>query len=975
MLFNTRCFFIGFSLLLTMVLAGCEEAPDDKRNTNPKFYLLSPIVGNEVLDTDENLRIKYSGDVNEETISIVLNGVDVTELMDPSDITGTAKTSLLNVRNALVLGTNTLVISTDVPNSNPTKPPKHFSQTFTFFFDDKKPHIEITCVKVVDENFNDADIDSVACGNAQPYVGATLFVEGNIIDISDIISLQFNYIGDIAQVRETGNANPGINQYTNTINDEGYRTFMAKIPNYPDVTIPTGNPHFSYSVVDVHNQLFTEQFMGTGTMLSNKMALQINEGFLNNINPLVNGMIDHALELPLLAGGLENLVVQGVRSAVPLTISESTLNSIQSKPIGADYSTDRVLAVSPYGGSFCDPFLVNLDPTPNTLVGNFCAAYLREIVISGLSFDTHFSKGANGELLLNLTLDVAELSALAELAGIERLCQVWFGSVCTSDAYVYKGGITSRIQMRNFQMKTTLRVSTSPDLRFTMSRISPISIDLGLFGQVEWVDGACVNGNVCRRSSDLAWAAVFYRLGMDVFNFQAMIDGNSDIPNSNGTPDKKEIVPLMEDILNAYAAPLIDGLFTDDVTPARDGDADDLYLLSEVTKEMDNGAITDNTQATSMSVAISQNAMTISEGNFVADPFRYATSYEPVNGGLGSLFQSQGCYVLQLIGTACGSAFKEQVNHFNEMDMVFALPANSINQYLLSTFQTGNLDDLDFNVSGAVLMHVLPDDIAETDNMNINLSYTQPPLLKFSPDRNGGINPAFTIGGQRFEIGDPGALGSVKVTATNVDVEVVNTTRPGVPLIEANVDIDFEVYVTTFNTSGDPESQDQSKIPALGLKENSLIVRVNKMQEQFEDTPGLVSDGIAAGIQAYLSDDDFQEDFSDAFTTSIMYMLGGEDFKSQKDLIIDVSDTYDPVQLPIPQEILDIEPLLASISEQGMSVLLGDSLPRSYGVIVRQFKIEQQGSYLSVGLDIRNSATGWTSEQETQHFFEFQLVP
>lgn len=969
MLFNTRRFCIGLFLLLSIVLAGCEPASDTEKDTNPKFYLLSPIVGNDVLDNDENLRIKYSGDVNKETISVVLNGVEIKHLMDISDITGRGEVNFFKIRNQLILGTNTVILSTVVPSNNPAKPGKQFSKTFTFFYDDQKPHIEITCVRV--------DSGSCGAGGAQPSVGSTLTIEGNIIDISNIQSLQFNYVGGIVNVRETKNATLGRNEYTNTRNSQGYRTFIAEIPSYPDVTIPTGSPHFSYTVVDVHNQLYSEEFLASGTQLTRKLAMQVNEGFLNNINPLVDGMIGHVLELPLLVGGLENLVVKGVRAVAPLTISENTLSSIRSKPTSADYANDRVMAVASYGSSFCNPALINLDAGRNTInsYANFCALYLRDIAISGLHFDTHFSKGSNGETLLNLTLDANEMSAFAEVAGVEYLCTQWVGSTCMSAEYVYKGGITSRMALYSFQMKTTFQVFPAADMRFSMKRVAPISIDLRPFSNgPDWVDGACIpNDSICRRSSTLAWAAVFYALGMDVFNFQALLDGNSDIPNSNGVPDKKEIVPLITDMLNTYALPLIDGLLTDDFTPARAGDADDLYLLSSATKELDGGTITDTTQATSIGVAIAQNAMTISQGGFVTDPFRYSPTYAPLKGGLGSIYQSQGCFVTKLIGSACGTGFKEQLDHYNEMDLVFSIPANSINQYLLSTFQTGNLHDLSYSTLGTALATLLPDDVAETDNLSVNISYTQTPLLHFSPNRNGGINPCFSVAGFKFCPGDPGALGLIKVTATNVDIDVVNSSRSGAAVISANMDVTFDVYVTSLNTSGDESSLDKSKVPVLGYRENSLVVRINN-PSQFADTVGVVSSATAAVIQAYLESDDFQDDFSKAFRKSIMYILGGEKFKNQDNLIIDVSNLYDPVLLPIPQEILDIEPLLAGIAKQDMSVLLGDSLPRKYGVIVRQFKIEENGTYLSVGLDIRNTAANWTPLEKTQHFFEIQVV-
>ena len=123
----------------------------------------------------------------------------------------------------------------------------------------------------------------------------------------------------------------------------------------------------------------------------------------------------------------------------------------------------------------------------------------------------------------------------------------------------------------------------------------------------------------------------------------------------------------------------------------------------------------------------------------------------------------------------------------------------------------------------------------------------------------------------------------------------------------------------------------------VSLKDDSVKVEVNRLPADLNNSRGLVADRIARTFEAYLLGDDFQRGFRN------------------QDMPISVDDYLGNVSLP--------GGIVLSYSS-----LLSDVLPRYYGVIVRDLSIVENGSYLYVAIDIRNSSSPWTATQIGQQY-------
>lgn len=881
----------GLILLTLLALAGCEEAPDDDVDTDPKFNLLTPKDGVWVLEKDDQeLKLTYSGDVNSDTISIVLNGVAINDKMEVNDFKGRAWAPLSALSNALIQGRNILEVSTDVPPpAGSSEPPEHFSETFVFFVDDQPPHLEITRVT-----------PSEVGADGRPAPGASLTVEGNIVDVADITGITFNYAGGSVRLQLSPTAALADNRYTNVIAADGYRKFRAVLPSYPDLASPSNRLHFSYAVYDVNGHSFTDSFMASGAKLSTKLAFQMNNGFLDNMNPIVNGAIERALGLASLipgsGGDLEGAVAQAARSSLPQTLVNPSINS-------APYPATRILAsaqMNSPGAQWCSALLIR----PAT-GADYCVVYLKDIVYKGLRADTLFWDN-KGELNLNLSLHADEISVSVEIAAVDFS----FGQ------YFYQGGIHGTVGLYNFPITTNLRIYPDSQYLFRAERTSPVSINVTqMFGGPGFT-GYCDPG-VCTDPATLAWASFFYNIGWDVFDSSGSL-------NPDGKPDIQQIVPVIEGYINPFVLPIVDGLFD----PASQDS-----ILQPAVKTLANttqGEIVNETFASSIKTVIFKNAMTISQGNFTADPGFYTDEYLPVGGGLGSHYQPQGCFIMPLpiIGpSGCGTAFPEQINNKAPLDLVFAIPSNSINQYLLAGHQTGRFDDFSLDLPGSFLSNVRSAQIDESDTVNLAFDFNQAPYVHFvSSSENSGATACIWILGQRVCSNDGGAPGSIKVMANNLGISVENTNNPGVSVLDVNVDMEFEIFITHSNGS-----------PVVSLKDDSVKVEVNRLPADLNNSRGLVADRIARTFEAYLLGDDFQRGFRN------------------QDMPISVDDYLGNVSLP--------GGIVLSYSS-----LLSDVLPRYYGVIVRDLSIVENGSYLYVAIDIRNSSSPWTATQIGQQY-------
>jgi hypothetical protein len=928
MLFKAR--LIPVFLIALFFLAGCEERaePDSVRSA---FKLITPVNGSSIYDLDERkIKLGYSINLKPTNILIELNGADITDKFTPAGSSGKVLVDMKKVRNSLVQGDNELLaaeIELDefgVPVLDVNgRPVVIYSKTFNFFMDTVPPRVVINSV-----------VPNVANVDGSPVPGSTITVQGNMIDISVIDSLSFTSPGGTQVLTRTSNDPVGTNQF-----NVETKTFSVNLPNYPDPSVATVSPHFSYTITDRAKQTGTEQFMASGTRIDKQIGLQVNDPLGLNLTSLMNAAVIGAFRSieavnffgvarPLYddpldafnstdpdAAGLPREPVPGEQMKNPrnncVFPSPDIDNVEECRP--SAYTDARVF-IFPASSAQCSGLLFK----PEAGVTD-CVVFIRNLEIRNPYVDFEIDE-KKGDLLMNASLWFLDAIADVEIVGARNLND-GFPPV-TPDNYVYLGGLKGRIQFSKFTIETDFRLYPDSTHILGMERIAPFRLELTDLLKVPAVTGTC---NICSNNIN-PFVMIALALGTDV--------------NNNDVKDKKELIDMIGTTIENRAGPMLDDALAGQLKSA---------TTIKQNEPVNNKQIIRNSAVVDAYAVYNNNAHFVFNGNDRVAPAFYSPEYLPVNGGLGSTFAPQGKYYDNLSPFIKGWGITI-AGVKNLLDLSFAVSANTINQWLLTNHQTAMFAEADlFNLefTGADIAAADIDGVAAADDLRLTFNTNEAPFVEFV-----SANPRFSqvcVLGNCFT--QEPTPGSVKLVVHDLDINLDRTSAPAAAIVDANIDLELQVFLSVV-----------SGAPHFTLVEDSLNITVNSFTEpdSLLLTNAALATAMGEAIEAYLD--------SPAFQTLI----------GPRTELVSLGD------LP---GIGGSGPNCADpSSEEGTFCVGGNNvfyaslftgsgaIPKDFALLFRWFTIEKDGTYLSVGLDVREKPpSAWTAGELAENYITWQL--
>jgi hypothetical protein len=776
------------------------------------------------------------------------------------------------------------------------------SKTFHFFLDDIPPHIIVNSV-----------VPSVANIDGSPQAGSTITVEGDIVDVSLIDSFKFTYPNGSQILTETTNDPVGINEFNNTT-----KTFSVNLPGYPDVTVPTSSAHFSYTIKDAFEHTTTERFMASGTAISRQKALQINDSLTWNIAPIGNALVNNAL---VLANGVNILGLGAPRrlgtlsSPAPGDLMEDPLTNctvsadfppvIQCIPTA--YGSSTRVFIYPSNSNQCSGLLFQ----PSAGVTH-CVAFIKDVRLVSPNVDINFSDNTADQLLATLELWVAEAALDIEVAGIR---------VVGPDTY-YLGGLNGTVSLSRFTVESDIRLTPQSGSLIKATRITPFHLELTDLLKVPTVTGTC---NICSPLIS-PFAMVALALGTDL--------------NSNGKIDKKELITMMgefiEDKIGAAVDATITGFLPPAVTYTEDvaGPHPNILATKQIIKNM---------RASNAYKVYGNNAHFVFTGSDSVDPAFYSPTYTVKNGGLGSLFATQGAYYTNLNPTVKGWGITAKGQKI--IDLSMAISANSINQWLLANHQTAFFDDFELLMTGA---DIATADITvdPTDQLRLTFNTNDAPFVQFTSVDT--TSASFCNGATLCLNGNKASPGSIKLTVRDLDLLLENVTDTQV-LVDVNMDITLAVDISLIGG-----------LPSIKLQDDSLAVTVNSVTEPSSllVTNATVATMVADAIESYMTSASYQALIGQRVIPLSLATLPG----------------YGGSGVGCAGPSIDGQFCAAGTSVSYSSLLTG-AIPRDFAVLFRWLTIEKGGSYLTMGLDVRNKPpTSWTAQELSDNFITIQVT-
>lgn len=877
-------------LSLMVIVTGCEKRVVEEPGL-VGFQLLSPVANSNVTSVDSlKMKVKYSGKASLATVYFELNGADITsEFADGNNVSDLFVADMAKLRSALVQGTNTLIAShkkMDI-NNQPILDGNgnavfDASYTFTFFFDDEAPRLTIDTV-----------VPSATNPDGTPLAGTSIDVTGKVIDASTVTSITFTYPGGNKSLLSVNSAILGNNQFNSATGQ-----YKVTLLNYPTVASATTVAHFSYTAKDSFKHTRTEQFMASGTAINQAAALQVNATLASNIAPIANSLINNGFILaqsqnifglgkPLKLGTLNTSPVPGDLIESPLV---NCLPSVDLPGVKEcrPYGTTRIF-VYPSNSTQCGSMLFNSSAGVTD-----CVVFIKNITFDTPSVDVKFNTQDNA-LLATLELWIKYASIEIEVAGIRVV-----GVVPFADTY-YLGGLQGEAQLNKFTIDADIQLSPDSTHLINIQRVSPFRLNLPDLLQVPKLIGTC---NIC---SPLVspLTMIILALGTDV--------------NGNGVIDKKEVMSKLEEAINNKASPILDSALTNLlVSNTKTKEVEDVFNV--VQKQVVGKASVVNNYT-----VYNNNAHFVMNGVDKVDPQYYTPEYMAVNGGLGSTFATQGKYYSNLIPSVKG--WPITLAGQKNLDISFAVSANSVNQWLLANHQTGMFEETTLPLKGADFVSANPL-IDPLDDLSLTFKTHQAPSVLFKSIDTSSLSVC--VNQSLCAINSGTSPGAITLTINDLDVKLHNDTDADTEL-EANINVELTVELGVI-----------AGLPSIELKPNSVRVTVNStvVPATGFSKPRLARN-IEKGIELIMSSQTIKDKLGQKVRQVSVSSLTGSGGSGINCASASVDGEF-----------------CIQGTQVSYSSLLTGTLPIDYDVVLRWLTIEKGGSYLSVGLDVRNRPGG-----------------
>lgn len=683
-------------LMLCFLLTACEESSDKNTSGGSQFKLVRP-QQSVVLDLDgEELSILYHGAATPDNLSIMLNGVpctnDVNSLCFVSFIRshGIAKARLDSLTSVLIPGENTIVVSnTDTG----------YTETLTFYFDNQAPKLEVT------------DVTGGSGINGIPMPGDTIIVSGRLVDPSPIQSVRLIVSGTVVNLTAVADTVLGINQFTNTLNVDGDRTFRAEV-TWPDNT--DSAPQIIYAVTDVYEQVSEEAFIVTGTMLNKSGALQINNSMYDAITVLADPFMQNALDF------LEQYD--------------------QIDPLFAD-------TIQPFVGQFCD-FLMKT----NKCTGEVVDVRIKkpELTIKGLS---------NAKLRAGLWFDLVDVKFRIYGYNCSGADEPGDASCPTAAGY-----FETTMRLDDFSVFSDFTLSPAVGSQFvTVAREPQVRINLeGFLNKQAILLGSTCPGSVCSINPSLLEFGYNLRLTAEGREMAAdVLTGiTSEINNMLISPSAL-VDTLIADV-NACPAALpteprcsFDDLVSQFAPSLFIGDSLPLTLsgIGSASQNLHLNAETDTSSLLDLGTLLPADAA------------------EKINKlAFGSVYSNQNGY-----SAVKNRSYPSKMPGYGapRIDLAFAISANTVNQYLLDIHQSSSLSGKSMEISGTDLLADLG--LPGADDVCLRFSTEAAPAVKFEGYKSTKAGFTFELVGigEIGTIRDD-RPGNVRLVADNLVVDIMD---------------------------------------------------------------------------------------------------------------------------------------------------------------------------------------------------------
>lgn len=916
--------WLRFAALSTIVaLSACEEAKEVKSGP-ADFELVVPSATQVAQDVNGRLVVRVTGSrVSASSLSLAVNGVDVSSRA--SFASNSIQAAMANLDTLLVPGQNTVTA---------TQAGFNRSETFTFTFDNVIPTLTVTRVT-----------PTLSDASGRPATGSSILVQGVINDPSNIRSIVFTYPNGSLALQETLNTVLTGNQFNNAT-----KTFRVTLPNYPDVAQTPSGAHFSYTITDVLNQTNTIGFLADSSNMVPLAGMQFNDSFNEFIMSYMDAAYTNALSTArTLINALRetNLTPEGQPVGNDATIGqliENPANELPSvrnatnPPTPNRYGLDSISGPSEnpafpiqqyvnFGTSFCNAPVIRAQS--NGAARTRCLLFIRRVNLGTPVFTTSFATDSAGSYV-SLESRFPQATVDVEVAAISEVDVPVPGLPTTRTGYRYDGSLKVQLLLRDLKIALPLDIVARPGqfVGFELNR--PITISEGqIFGPS--FNGSCDPG-ICADQPTLAWAGLFTNLGF------AFVDVNNDgVPDNNAailqivaqalndTSTTSSVYTILRNVIANANLPITG---TRTFTPAGGGATKQVDESRQIS--FSSGGAIDGGKKLRVNI----------DGRDSVAPANYVSNAVAANVGLGSQYENPGTFSQQQLFTGVrfwGSNFDRGRGGF---DMAVAIPSNAVNQRLLADHQSGLFEENNYDITGVSIPQL---NIDSTDQLRLSFGTTNaPPVVKFL--KQDPISGTFCIIGigafPPLCLVDTAHRGFATLTMRNVNFWIENitdgATKASTPAVQVNADIQF---IITFGFRGN--------LPIPVPATDFMRIRMHNVVQP-------------AGMNASML-----SDLLDTSMTSWATNGGIEQLTRLAPITVRTTD-------------------LGAISIGGVNLtwrtLFSSITPVEYGLIPRWMDIDANGSYLSIGLDVRESprnlgsnTAGFTAAEQAEHLLQIRV--
>lgn len=767
-----------------------------------------------------------------------------------------------------------------------------YSKTMTFYFDNQKPRAEITAVS------------GGSGANGEPQNGDLITVEGRLADPSDIAAVTFRTATEtVALVEQPGPPPLSGNSFTNVPDANGDKTFRLQL-TYPDISGISSGHHFQYSIRDVNDQSNSESFLASGAVLNSSLALQLNDSLTKKIKPVSDPFIKNLVDFLEFQDVLPGLLTP---------------------------------AISAYAPSFCGP----------VVDAPFCAGAVEGINIVNPRITTGGYKRDGA--VMKLGIGMQDIYVSIRIDGYDN-CTSYPTENPAADCTGNRGNFRTTIRISDFEFYSYFRLKpgAAGDKVIDIER-TPVKLYLnpgwhGLNKQALLANSRCSNSSICAIDPGLL------EFG---YNFRLTADGRElagDI-----------LVAIADGVEGAVSAPLSSGKTIDDLlAESLPTSPQVLSIINTSTDPLDTRINRLIESDLLVSHVISQPAHPINDeprnsflrfmGGFKVDAGEYDPDYQAANGGIGSLYRPQNGY--QRVNEGYYPS-KLPGAQGPQIDLAFALSANTLNQYLLAEHQAGNWEEKTLELFDVDLspLGTIDEDTLGTppgNDVKLKLDSGAVPRVEFTGYKAAKNNFNFEIIGVPIPGQD-----TIGVGTDNEDVPgTMRFLLPGMTVAVLDLADDSPVMDVTADISIHISLDLVNGVPVVKPFDDFVTVYVRELAMapayDGDQNPATAGKALDAMLTGYLTDK------LDAFNGQKGQVLSAA---------TDLFGSFSGVELCLP-DIEDTPPCsgsntLVTADQLLADVLTDDSnrpnpLPLEYGLVFRSFGIEPSGAFFTFMADVQS---------------------